>query len=122
MTARAVVNKALRDDYSEDCAKGLRRWNRILADMDIDTELVLPHEGFHRAVGTFRDHHVTPAGAVLTSEEWETQSGQWLPSSPEREHVGSLMVPEFEPGKMAGWIAPPSSGINTQPLDFEYVR
>jgi predicted RNA binding protein YcfA (HicA-like mRNA interferase family) len=25
-------------------------------------------------------------------------------------------------GKMAGWIAPPERGINTQPVDFEYVR
>ena len=27
-----------------------------------------------------------------------------------------------EPGKMAGWIAPPESGINDLPLDYEYVR
>jgi hypothetical protein len=23
---------------------------------------------------------------------------------------------------MAGWIAPPERGINTQPIDFEYVK
>jgi len=27
-----------------------------------------------------------------------------------------------EPGKFAGWIAPPVMGINRQPVDFEYVR
>jgi len=27
-----------------------------------------------------------------------------------------------EPGKFANWIAPPSSGINGQPVDCEYVR
>jgi benzoyl-CoA 2,3-epoxidase subunit B len=27
-----------------------------------------------------------------------------------------------EPGKMAGWIAPPEIGINSTPLDYEYVR
>jgi benzoyl-CoA 2,3-dioxygenase component B len=32
------------------------------------------------------------------------------------------MRPVYEPGKMAGWIAPPSKGINNQPLGFEYVR
>jgi benzoyl-CoA 2,3-dioxygenase component B len=32
------------------------------------------------------------------------------------------MKPQLEPGKMAGWIAPPSRGINTQPVDYEYVR
>jgi benzoyl-CoA 2,3-epoxidase subunit B len=32
------------------------------------------------------------------------------------------MKPVYEPGKMAGWIAPPKVGINRQPLDFEYVK
>jgi benzoyl-CoA 2,3-dioxygenase component B len=27
-----------------------------------------------------------------------------------------------EPGKFAGWIAPPAVGINRQPIDFDYVR
>jgi len=27
-----------------------------------------------------------------------------------------------EPGKFAGWIAPPLRGINGQPAEFEYVR
>ena len=27
-----------------------------------------------------------------------------------------------ERGMVAGWIAPPARGINSQPADFEYVR
>jgi len=27
-----------------------------------------------------------------------------------------------EPGRFAGWIAPPVRGINNQPIDFQYVR
>jgi benzoyl-CoA 2,3-dioxygenase component B len=27
-----------------------------------------------------------------------------------------------EPGKFAGWIAPPARGINGQSVDFEYVK
>ncbi len=27
-----------------------------------------------------------------------------------------------EPGKMAGWIAPPERGINNLPVDYEYVK
>ncbi len=46
---------------------------------------------------------------------------EFLPSDEERAHVASLMVAQHEPGKMAGWIAPPASGINTRPVDFEYV-
>jgi benzoyl-CoA 2,3-dioxygenase component B len=32
------------------------------------------------------------------------------------------MRPVVEPGRYAGWIAPPARGINGQPLEFEYVR
>jgi len=32
------------------------------------------------------------------------------------------MVPCFEPGKYAGWIAPPKVGIDNKPGDFEYVK
>ncbi len=122
LPARALVNHALRRDYTEDCAKGVRRWNRTLAEAGVDVEFTLPHEGFNRAVGAFRDHHVSPDGRVLSDAEWEASVGGWLPSDDERAHVGSLMQPQFEPGKMAGWIAPPSRGINTQPVDYEYVK
>jgi benzoyl-CoA 2,3-dioxygenase component B len=27
-----------------------------------------------------------------------------------------------EPGKMAGWIAPPDRGINNLPVGYEYVK
>jgi benzoyl-CoA 2,3-dioxygenase component B len=27
-----------------------------------------------------------------------------------------------EPGKIADWIAPPATGIDRKPADFEYVR
>jgi benzoyl-CoA 2,3-dioxygenase component B len=32
------------------------------------------------------------------------------------------MRPVTEPGKIAGWIAPPARGINGQQFEFEYVR
>ena len=32
------------------------------------------------------------------------------------------MTPVHEPGKIAGWIAPPTRGINGQAFEFEYVR
>jgi benzoyl-CoA 2,3-dioxygenase component B len=47
---------------------------------------------------------------------------QWLPTEEDRGYVGSLMTPVTEPGKMANWIAPPATGINGKPVEFEYVR
>ena len=47
----------------------------------------------------------------------------WSPPVPRlREYVQSLMVGCHEPGKFAGWIAPPNKGIDAKPLEFEYVR
>jgi benzoyl-CoA 2,3-dioxygenase component B len=122
VTELAALNETLREDYIEDCQKGVERWNRTLADAHIDVRLRLPHVGFHRAVGTFRGHHVSPDGRVLSEEEWITSASRWLPSDGEREHVKSLMTGITERGKMAGWVAPPARGIHQKPLDYEYVR
>ena len=47
--------------------------------------------------------------------------GEWLPTEEDRARNAELMQPVYEPGKIAGWIAPPAKGINGQPPDFEYV-
>ena len=54
--------------------------------------------------------------------EWTAHVGQWLPSAQDRAFVQSLMGRVVEPGKFANWIAPPSAGINGQPVQCEYVR
>jgi benzoyl-CoA 2,3-dioxygenase component B len=59
---------------------------------------------------------------LISHDEWNANVDQWLPTTAERRHVGSLMTPVYEPGKMASWIAPPSRGINTKPADYDYVR
>ena len=42
--------------------------------------------------------------------------------APDDEFVASLMRPVTEPGQFASWIAPPRTGIDNKPGDFEYVR
>jgi benzoyl-CoA 2,3-dioxygenase component B len=118
--ALAALNETLRDDYVTDCRKGLDRWNRTLAA--VGCELVLPHLGFHRAVGEFAQHRVSPDGRLLTEEEWSAGVPHWLPTDDDRAHVESLMVGVREPGRMAGWIAAPSTGIHQKPVEYDYVR
>ena len=71
--ALLALNEALRVDYTADCTKGLSRWNRILAERGVDRELRLPHTGFHRAVGSFAGHRITPDGALVTDDEWRSR-------------------------------------------------
>ena len=118
--ALAALNETLRDDYLADCRKGVDRWNRTLADVGL--ELHLPHGGFNRAVGAFRDHHVSPDGRLVDDSTWQANVGHWLPTDDDRQHVESLMHRVTERGKMAGWLAAPSTGIHAKPLDFDYVR
>ena len=43
-------------------------------------------------------------------------------SASDKAYVQSLMQRVIEPGKMAGWIAPPERGINNLPVQYEYVK
>ena len=122
VTQLAALNETLRDDYAEDCQKGLDRWNRTLSDAGVDVQLRLPHSGFNRNVGTFRDHHVSPDGRLLSDDEWAASVDAWLPTDAERDHVKAQMVGVTQPGKMAGWVAPPSRGIHQKPVDYDYVQ
>jgi benzoyl-CoA 2,3-dioxygenase component B len=122
VTQLAALNETLREDYAVDCQRGVDRWNRALREAGSDVELRLPHIGFHRNVGTFSGRRVTPDGLMASDAEWYAQVDRWLPSDADREHVQSLMVGVTEPGCMAGWIAPPATGINQKPVDYEYVQ
>jgi benzoyl-CoA 2,3-epoxidase subunit B len=116
------LNTVLRREYVEDCRLGLSRWNRTLEGAGVDVALTLPHVAFNRAVGAFAAIHASPDGAVLSPAEWEARRQDWLPNDPDTTLVRSLMQPVLEPGRMAGWIAPPKRGIDGKPTDYEYVR
>jgi benzoyl-CoA 2,3-epoxidase subunit B len=117
---RRAMNAVLRDAYVEDCERALRRWNSELAKR-IDARLYLPATSFNRKIGAYAALHTDPHGDPLTDEQWAANRDRWLPSYDDRRRVGELMRPVYEPGKIAGWIAPPARGINGQPLEFEYV-
>ena len=120
--ALLAVNERLRDDYIADSQRGLDRWNRVIARHGWEQRLSLPHRGFHRRIGAFAGIPVTPDGRIVTEAEWAREAPHWLPTADDHAFVASLMQPVTAPGDMAGWIAPPSRGIDNQPLDFPYVK
>jgi benzoyl-CoA 2,3-epoxidase subunit B len=120
--ALLALNHDLRTEYISDCQSGLKRWNRILEQGGIERRLYLPSVGFNRDVGLFAEHHITPRGDVVGPDVWAAKRDSWLPTEADKTHVRSLMRPVYEPGKIAGWIAPPSRGINDKPFEYEYVR
>jgi len=122
MPALTSINERLRDDYRTDSQKGVDRWNKTLSDMGIDFRFVLPHQAFHRNIGTFAGQPITPDGKVISKEEWARRKDEWLPSDSDKAFVGSLMQRVTEPGKIAGWVAPPARGIHGKPFEYEYVK
>jgi benzoyl-CoA 2,3-dioxygenase component B len=122
ISALTAINERLRHDYAKDSDRGIQRFNKIIREHGIDFEFKLPNFSFNRSVGTFLGINATPEGEIISAEEWGRQRDEWLPPQADFDFVASLMQPVTEPGKMAGWIAPPKRGIHGQPLDFEYVR
>jgi benzoyl-CoA 2,3-dioxygenase component B len=119
---RTAMNEVLRDNYIEDCQRAVDKWNRTLERNGVAERLALPHRRFHRNQGIYAGSHFAPDGTLLTAEEWAKRRSEWLPSDGDYAYVETLMKPVHQPGKIAGWIAPPQKGINGQAFDFEYVR
>jgi benzoyl-CoA 2,3-dioxygenase component B len=123
VSALTALNERLREDYIREIESGVSRWQRVIDKAGIPFRLTLPHKGFHRAIGNFAGHFISPEGEVLTEEAWKNHQHEWLPAPGDHAYVQSLMSGRVvEPGKFANWIAPPARGINNQPLNFEYVR
>ncbi len=119
---RNAMNEVLRQDYMNDCARVVKRWNRALEEEGVSFRVKMPNSRFFRRQGIYTDDAFDPEGNLISWDEYEARRGEWLPTEADREYVASLMVPVYEPGKVAHWIAPPKRGINRQPVDFEYVR
>jgi benzoyl-CoA 2,3-dioxygenase component B len=120
--ALSAINMRLRDDYAKDAAGGVGRWNGVIEKAGIPFRMKLPHQGFHRHIGSFAGAPITPGGEIVSKDEWQAKQDDWLPSSDDADFIQSLMKRQWEPGKYAGWIAPPKVGIDNKPGDFEYVQ
>ncbi|QDY99410.1 benzoyl-CoA 2,3-epoxidase subunit BoxB [Nitratireductor mangrovi] len=122
LPALSAINMRLRDDYIRDSQGGINRWNASISKLGIAFEMKLPHPGFNREIGVFGPASITPDGEIVSKEAWDKQRDEWLPSKADGDYIASLMKPVWEPGKFAGWIAPPRVGIDNKPGDFEYVQ
>jgi len=117
-----ALNERLRNDFIEDSISGVTAWNGMLEKRGIGFRFQLPHKAFNRQIGTLAAYKFSPTGELLSDAQWAAGVRSWLPTSEDRAFVQSLMGRVVEPGRFASWIAPPSSGINGQPVECEYVR
>ncbi len=83
--ALTALNMRLRDDYTADCAKGVERWNKIIAKEGVNFRLELPHVAFNRHIGEFRDVQASPKGVLLSAADWAKVRDDYLPSAADGE-------------------------------------
>jgi benzoyl-CoA 2,3-dioxygenase component B len=119
---RQTLNEVLREDYRDDCAKSVARWNRTLADEGVDFRLTLPSTRFHRRQGMYAQAFFTPEGSLVDEATFRAKRDEWLPTAQDDAWLRRIMGKVSEPGKVANWISPPRRGIDDKPLEFEYVR
>jgi len=119
---RNAMNEVLRDEYADDCQRGVDRWNKRLAEADIAFRFALPSKRFHRHIGLYANMPFSPEGRLLSQSEYDQSKDKWIPSEADRDYVRSLMQSVTEPGKIANWLGKPKSGIKGLPFEYEYVR
>ncbi|MEO8450565.1 MAG: benzoyl-CoA 2,3-epoxidase subunit BoxB [Gemmatimonadota bacterium] len=121
--ALSALNMRLRDDYVNDCQKGVDRWNRVIEAAGIPFRITLPNVAFNRQIGEFKNVSVDLEGRMVAPEVWKSRRDTMLPNSNDQQFIEQLMIkPVMEIGRFAGWIAPPRVGIDNRPGDFEYVK
>lgn len=119
----SAVNEIMRESYLKDCEIGLKRWNRAIERAGHGAlALRLPATSFRRTIGAWAGQSVTPEGVLIDPALYAKEIHNWIPSAEDRAFVKSLMHRVAEPGKMAGWVAPPERGINNLPVDYQYVK
>ncbi|MBT9557939.1 MAG: benzoyl-CoA 2,3-epoxidase subunit BoxB [Myxococcales bacterium] len=119
---RRAMNLVLRDSYVDDCYRALERWNGVLEKAGLTERLYLASDRFNRRMGSCANLPIAPDGSMMRPEVYAGRIADWLPTQGDLAYVRSCMVSVTEPGKFAGWIAPPRKGIDGQPIDFKYVQ
>jgi benzoyl-CoA 2,3-dioxygenase component B len=122
VSLRNAMNEVLRSSYIKDCEIGVKRWNMQIQRAGFDFRLALPGARFRRSIGVWANVPTDTEGRAISGEDYDRRLPEWLPGEADRAFVRSLMQRVVEPGKMAGWIAPPDRGINNLPVEYEYVR
>jgi len=117
-----ALNEVMRESYLKDCEIGVKRWNRLIERAGYPLRLSLPSMKFRRSIGIWAGQPADPEGKVIDRAVYEKKLTDWIPSESDRAFVRSLQKRVIEPGKMAGWIAPPDRGINNLPVEYEYVK
>ena len=107
---RRAMNAVLREAYSKDCERAVKRWNKILATEDCSQAMSSSRRSVFTAAWVRSRGALRPRRQpAREDDEWEARKDDFLPTQADRDYVKSTHVPVTEPGKFANWIAPPGA-------------
>ena len=120
--ALTALNMRLRDDYTQDCVKGMLRWNKIISlagyrlQADAAERRVPPPD--RRVQG-----HPCHAGRRADRRRHVGQAQERMAALDRGRRLHRQPDEAGDRGRQfAAWIAPPKVGIDNKPGDFEYVK
>ena len=120
--ALTALNMRLRDDYTQDCVKGMLRWNKVITLAGYDFKLDAAER---RVPPPDRRVQERPRDARRRADrrrDVEQAQGRVAALDRGRRLHRQPDEPVTEAGKFASWISPPKVGIDNKPGDFEYVK
>jgi benzoyl-CoA 2,3-dioxygenase component B len=120
--ALTALNMRLRDDYTQDCVKGMLRWNKIISTRRLSVQADAAERRVPSPDRRVQGYPRHADGVLIDDATWNKRKGEWLPSTADGDFIASLMTPVTEAGEFASWISPPKVGIDNKPGDFEYVK
>ena len=107
---RNAMNEITRNLYVKDCAIGITRWNRTIKRAASTPNSSCPRRASAAPSAVGPGASVAPDGTPMESHLYRRRLPGWLPTEGDRAYIRSLMRAVTEPGKIAGWIAPPAAG------------
>jgi benzoyl-CoA 2,3-dioxygenase component B len=110
---RYALNYIMRQQYIDEIAHVVGRWNDALDKLNVDFQFKLPHQRFNRRIGPCKDIPFDVDGRLIEGENAAAKVLSYLPTREDYENVSNLMQQVLEPGEYASWIAPPAYNIRT---------
>ena len=78
--ALSALNMRLRDDYMQDCVKGMRRWNKVISTAGMTSSSRCRMSRSTARSASSRTCMPTPDGMLIDDATWGKRKAEFLPS------------------------------------------
>jgi benzoyl-CoA 2,3-dioxygenase component B len=93
--SKETLNEEARQNYHDEIVREVKKLCGYLPDGNID--LYVPHENFHREIGTFKRQRYTVEGTLFqgSDEAWDTYISNHLPTAQDEEDLKEIFKQQW---------------------------